>query len=483
MDRTPPPVPPPGPRELWVDVMALAGGDGSAQHPAKDLSAVLAPNQRVHLKSGLYRGPFTLPKDVQLIGEGQAVLYVEGAEGAVVSMPEGGALTRLSVQGGRTGVVGAKTVALEQVHFSGHRFAALAMGSGVLSANNVEVEASVPDSAGFVLDATPETPAPEENGTEPPGPRRALDGVKAALSVTLRGADFRGGLKHALDVRGASLELSDSELDGVATPIRVRDSVAVLRSVSLKAGRGPAVFAADSKVSVNGLEVLGHEYAFQARASELAVEGVHAVGSEHASVAAVQCTGSLKKLRLERPGNFAAIQVLSSKLTIGEVEIRDADAAGIMVRQGEVAIDGVKVHGVRAEANAAGTRDTGGDALMLRGCTGTVKRVEIEDAEGVGAWFSAAAAMQVDGLSCRRCGLGAMLVELASRIQASRVTVDGAHGPAVSVIDHGQLELAGLSSHGAEVPVWAECGNGAIAKVSGVEGQAQPSSPCVLVKK
>ncbi len=469
--------------DLWVDAMALPGGDATAQHPAKDLNEVLGPNRKVHLRSGLYRGPFTLPAKVELIGEGEAVLYAEGAGAAVVTMPEGGALRRLSVQGGEIGVVGAKAVSLEQVHFSGHRRAALSMSSGVLEANSVEVEATVPDSAGFLLDATPGRAPPEETGKEPPGPLRPLDGVKAALSATVRGADFRGGLQHALDVRGAWLELSDSELDGVASPIRLRDSVATLRSVALKAGRGAAVFAAGSRLSVSGLEVLGHEYALEARTTELSVDGLTATGSEHASVAAVKCTGSLKRLRLERPGNFAAAQLVGSKLSVSDVEIRDADAAGLMVRQGTIALDGVKVHAVRAETNAAGPRETGGDALMLRGCTGTVSHVEIEDAEGVGAWVSVRAQLRIEELSCRRCGLGALLVELASRVTAQKVSVDGAHGPAVTVTEHGQLELTGLVSHGAEVPVWAECGNGAIAKVSGIEGQAQPSSPCVLVKQ
>jgi hypothetical protein len=251
-------------------------------------------------------------------------------------------------------------------------------------------------------------------------------------------------------------------------------------SVAVKAGRGPALFAAGSKLSVSGLEVLGQEYGLDARTSELGVHGLTVRGSERAGLAAVRCHGELTRLRFERPGNYAALQLLSSKLSVSDVEIRDADAAGMMVRQGELELDGLKVRGVRAELNAAGSPDTGGDALMLRGCTGTLKHVDIEDAEGAGVWFSAKAEMSVEGLSCRRCGVGAMLVELASHVVARQVTAEGAHGPAVTVSEHAQLELSGLISHGAEVPVWAECGNGAVAKVSGLEGQAQPSSPCIL---
>src|SRR5262245_30643699 len=82
--------PPPAPVELWVDASALEGGDGTEARPLKTLGAALESARavgaaHVHVRTGLYRGPFTLPAGWAIDGPESAVLFVEGAEGQVLS--------------------------------------------------------------------------------------------------------------------------------------------------------------------------------------------------------------------------------------------------------------------------------------------------------------------------------------------------------------------------------------------------------------
>ncbi len=468
----PPPAPPPpavAPKAIWVDVMG-PGGDGSPEHPAKDLAAVLAPGLELHLRSGLYRGPFTLPAGVKLVGEGQAVLFAEGGEATVVTAPEGAQLTRLSVQGGGVGLTGAGKLDLDQVHFSGHRRAALVMNRGELHASGLEVEATVPVTPGFVLDATPEATGPV------PLPPRGFP-----VLAVVRSTRFFGPFHHALDLRGGGLELRDVTFEGAEDPLRVRDAVASLIRVAARGGRGAAVFASHAQLEVRELEVLGHEYALDARETNVALDGAKVKLTEHAGLALVKCTGVLHGLHLERPGSFAGLQLLGSNLEIEELEVVEADAAAVVVRQGEVKLSGLRIHGVRAEKDA-GRGESGGDALMLRDCKCSVHGAEVEDAQGAGAWVSAAAVADLNGLTCRRCELGALVVELASKVTARHVTAQGAHGPAISVLEHAQLEVSGLEVSQAQVPIWAECEKGAAVRASGLAGQEQPGSPCIALK-
>ena len=92
---------------LYVDERALAPPDGSIQLPFRTLAEALATASStepvvIELASGIYEGPFVLRKNLVIRGRGGAVVL--RADGEVVVTAQGGALDRVFIQGGKTGL-------------------------------------------------------------------------------------------------------------------------------------------------------------------------------------------------------------------------------------------------------------------------------------------------------------------------------------------------------------------------------------------
>lgn len=438
------------PIEVWVDGSVPEGGDGSRNAPLRQLGPALGPGVIVHLRSGLYGGPFTLPDGVRLVGHGEVVLYAEG-ETTVLTAPGAVSLEGLSVQGGFIGLDARGTAGLHRVHFSGHRRVALT-ASGTLTLEDAVLDGTVSETMGVQLTA----------------------GAKAVL----RQLRFTGAFRRAVDATGATLTVDDLKSEGPAQALHVEHSDVTASKLAVAGGTGPAVFAAGGTLTLTDTTVNGHEYALQARKTALTVRTFRSNRVQLAAIATVDCTGTLEDLSVEQSGTYGALQLLDSTLKVKKVKVKQARTTGIFVRKGKVTLEDATVEQTRGDRDGSG-----GDALHVRDADVTATNLVVRDAEGVGAYASAAARLNLSRFSCERCRVGALLAELAADLTAKGVTTRGGEGPAISVLDKATATLEDADLVTTQIAIWADCDQGAHVTVRRVKSNLPlPASGCIEVE-
>ena len=199
--------------EVWVDAFSAAGGDGSSAHPLKAIPSPLPDGVTVHLRSGLYSGPFVLGPGTRLEGTGEVVLT--GEAGQTVVSATSATLEGLSVQGGAIGLEAGAGVVLTRVHFSGQR-AQAAVVHGTLKLSDAVFEASVEGIDGVLVE---------------PG---------AALEAST--VKFSGGFKRAVMSQDATLTLDKLTGEGVKTLLNATGGTSTLTDLRASHGSGPALF-------------------------------------------------------------------------------------------------------------------------------------------------------------------------------------------------------------------------------------------------
>lgn len=432
--------------DRWVDASAGDGGDGSAAHPFKSLAAALAPGAKIHLRSGLYLGPWTLPPGVKLVGHGEVVLYAEG-EGTVVTA-DAATLEGLSVQGGFTGVRATGAVTLRRVHFSGHRREALVV-TGALTLEDSVLDGSVTETIGVQLQR----------------------GARAKLSKVR----FTGGFRRAVDGDGAELEADEVHSEGPSQALHLLGGRAVVRTLTVAGGSGPGIFAAEGELTLTDAAVNGHEYGLQALNEKLTVNRFTSRRVQLAGIATVRCTGRLDAVTTELSGSYGGLQLLESELDLQGVTIKAATTTGVLIRLGRARLTDVTVEGVRKDSDGSG-----GDGLHVRDAVVQVANVRVRDAEGVGLVATAAAQLKVVRLSCERCRVGALVSERASVVAVKGLTCRGGDGPAIAVLDNARVELEDADLTVVEAPIWAECDQGARVSVKRMKSNLSlPPSGCI----
>ena len=150
--RLPEPVPTPPEvhrAEVWVDAFSAAGGDGTSARPLKTVPQPVPTDAIVHLRAGLYPGPFVLGPGARMEGVGEVVLT--GEAGQTVVTADGASLEGISIQGGAIGLEAGAKVSLTHVHFSGQRRQA-AVVHGQLTIADSRFEASVEGIEGVVVE-------------------------------------------------------------------------------------------------------------------------------------------------------------------------------------------------------------------------------------------------------------------------------------------------------------------------------------------
>ncbi|MBK7861098.1 MAG: hypothetical protein IPJ65_21310 [Archangiaceae bacterium] len=436
----PQPAPPPRPEE-WIDASAPEGGDGSRERPLK----AFAPRAGfvTHLATGLYEVA-SLPDDARLVGGKAVVLHLQG-ELAL----EKAALSDLAVQGGAVVVRG--EVALERVTFSGQPKVAVTVArEGTLTFRGGSIDGLVPETRGVVVLG------------------------RAALS----GLTFGGALRHAVTVEGGAATVSDSRSQGAAEAVHVQAGSATVSRVSVERGRGPAFFVAAGSLELDEVRVLGHEYAvLTAPKATLRVDGLRSEGAQYCGLGLVSSTATLKRVEVVRPGSHGAIEALESDTRIDGLTIRGAVDLGVVVRLGRLDARAVRIDGVQ------GSEGSGGDGITLRDASARLADLVIENTGGSGVVATQVSTVEVDGLTCRRCTYGALLVERRAFVRAKNVVSVGAREAAVNVPDDGVLELDGLEVQGGGPGVWAECRPGSRVVLSGkLPPAAALSGSCIQLR-
>lgn len=435
--------------QVWVDAFAAPGGDGSRARPLKAVPP-LPPGVELHLASGLYAGPFVLPDDALVEGRGEVVLFAEG-DVTVVSASRA-SLSHVAIQGGATGLLASGAVTLDGVRVSGFRKIGVRAEQARLDARGLTVEGTI---AGTL-------------------------GVSASGGVTtVSRASFTGGLSRALMLDGGRAVLRRVESTGAKTLVQSRACDLDAEGLSAAAGSGPALFVSGGRAVLRDVAVLGHEYALQlASGARAEVSGFSSKGALMGAISTLASEATFTKVEIERSGVHGAFELLDSTTTVSDARIREAQSLGLWVRKGRARLARITVEGVAAEGS--GERQSQGDAFQFRDAEIDADELTVRDVEGSAVYATAVATVRLGTLRAERTAWGALLVERGAKVTANEVVSVASRGAAVSVLDHGTLVLHRLEASGAEVPLWAECGEGADVELGAVISKvAQPASPCV----
>jgi len=438
------------PLEVWVDASALAGGDGSQATPWRELRPALAAPAVVHLRSGLYEGPFTVGKGSRLVGHGVVVLFVEGP--GVVLEATDARLEEVQVQGGDVGLVATGHVSLAAVTFSGQRQVAVSV-RGQLDAERLSLDGSISGTVGLE--------------------------VRPTATATVRQSRATGGFQKAVRSEGR-LVVSAFDSKGPATAIHATAGEVTLTGLTAEGGRGPGVFLAQTKASVQDTTVRRHEYGILTREAALTGSQLTVERTARAALGLNGGTSSLDHLTVSAPGDLAGVQVLGGSATLSTVVIRGAVGTGVFSRAAELTLRTVDIDGVSKDVS--GGKETNGDAVEVRGGKLNATALELTRAAGTGILATVGAVVELDGIHCVEPGIACLLAERGADVRAKAVRVDRPVQAAFAVPDEASLEL--------EFPVvapipamwlYAECSAGAQVwlTLSPDEKLPERMSPCV----
>lgn len=453
---TPPPLleAPRVPRqEVWVDAYSAAGGDGTSAKPLKAVPDPIAPGTALHLRSGLYAGPFILGEGVTVEGHGEVVLT--GEAGQTVVTATGATLQHVSVQGGALGLEAGPGVQLSDVRFSGQRKLA-ALVRGRLQVEKALFTASV----------------------------EGIDGLSVERGATLELKDtkFEGGFRRAVLSEGGTLALTRVTAEGPRTLLHATGAASRLTQVSSTLGSGPALFFSGGTATFRGGEILGHEFGVQlTRGAQVELSELVVQRSAQACVSAVGSTLSVSKSTFTGCGSAGAFSLQTSKTQLRGVEIVGSREMGVFVKQGTLTLDDVKISKV-----SAGPDRSLGDALHVRDEAQVRGEgpVTVTDVDGSALFASSFSRVELSSLAVERAGNSALFIERHAEVTFGTLLVRGGAGPAIVVPDRASVQVKSLSvAGGNEMPVYAECSAGASVELGRLESTVQQlPSRCVLVK-
>lgn len=442
--------------EVWVDAAWWRPGDGSRARPLRSLAEALArPGPlTVHLAAGEYRGPFTLPADVRLEGEGPAtVLLMEGPEGTVLRASGstggspgnpglGGVLLRnLEVRGGTWGleVTGSARVSVEKVGFSGQRQGAVRVSAGRFEAVDARFEASVSETVGVLLEASEGAPSPS-----PP------------RSLWLRGTSFTGPFRRAVRLRGAESQalLEDVRFAGPVTAVGMDGGHAEVRRAGAEGGRGAAFSVVEGSLVMRDVRVLGHELAVSAmRAQRLEVRGLLSVGAERAGLGVVASRGVLlEDVVVRGSGSHGALQLTTSDVDVRRLHVEGAAEYGVVAVGGSLRLRDGTVVGVSSADGVTG------DGLHLRQVRADVEGVVIRRTTGACVLAAQNARVLLRDAELERCGQAALLVDTLATLDATGVAARDSGETVLAAMGEGDLRVDALDARGSRQGLlWAEC--------------------------
>ncbi len=409
----------------------------------------------MHLRAGVYSGGLHLEGGVTLEGSGEVVLA--GGDGAeVVVTAQDAELVGLSIQGGRTGLEAGAGVKATRVRFSGQRQRA-ALVRGGLALTDAQLVANV----------------------------EGIDGIVVARDATLEATRLRceGGFRRAVSTEGGTLVLRQLRGEGVKTLVHALEARSTVEAVRARGGAGSALFFAGGTLELSGAEVEGHEYALHlSRGVEASVTGLQARGALVACVAASGATLTLGASRLWQCGAGGALSLMSGRTWLDQVEVKDAQELGVLVRQGEL-----ELRGPLSVTRVSGANGALGDGLHVR--EGKVRDLggahTFSELDGSAVFASAFADVQLGQVTVERARSSAFFVERRAQLRVGHALVRGGGGPALAVPDQARARLDALFvAGGNESPVFAECQSGAEVSIGRLETTVpQVPSRCVELER
>ncbi len=433
--------------ELWVDAFSAPGGDGSRERPLRVVPSPIPDGVHLHLRSGLYAGPFSLGNGTQLEGHGEVVLT--GGAGEVVLSASDATLVGLSLQGGDVGLLAGKNVKATRVRLSGQRRLA-ARVVGDLSLEGVTAVASVEGIDGLQVDRG------------------------GALSV--KGGVFSGGFRRAVTTEGGRLSLTQLEGEGVKSLVHAIDAELQLTTASAIAGVGPALFIAGGHAQLTKLSVRGHEFGLQlAREADVTVDGLVVSGTAQACVSEVNAKLTLRRAELSACGLSGAVMLLGGATKLSQLTVGNTREVGVLLRQGALSLEDSTFSFISASGDALG------DAVHVRDAVARLDRVRVTDVDGSALFASALAEVTGGSLEVERSHQAALFVERGSQVTLESLLVRGGFGPSVIVPDAAKVTLGTLSvAGGNDLPVYAECQAGARVALGRLESTVQQlTSACI----
>lgn len=435
----PPPKPEPVPVDVWVDAFAAEGGDGSSDKPLRQPPNVLAPKTRLHVRSGLYAGPFQFSDGARVEGVGEVVFT--GTPGQTTVTAHDAELVNLSVQGGDTGLVAGPEVVLRAVRFSGQRQRAVTV-NGALTANDVTLVSSVEGIVGVLVS---------------PGAKLVADDLK-----------LEGGFRKGVECLQGATTLRRFSAQGAKAAVHLNECGATLVDGTVRGGSGPAVFAVQGTLDVQRLTVRGQEYGLQlAAGAKATVSGLVVEQTAQACVSSQRAELTLTKSELKACGLSGAVVLFESTATVEDTTISSTQEVGILIRQGQATLKGLRLSQISAPSESLG------DALHVRQATVKLDDVRVSDVTGSALFVSAFAQVEVGRLEVERARQAALFVERHSKVAVDALLVRGGGG-AVVVPDEASLTMRTLSvAGGTELPIYAECQQGASVQVGRVESTTQ----------
>ncbi|MFT3706316.1 MAG: right-handed parallel beta-helix repeat-containing protein [Archangium sp.] len=434
---------------VWVDSFAAPGGDGSSERPWKNVPSSLPPRAVLHLRSGVYTGPFVF-EAVRVEGHGEVVLTAEAGQTTVTATRT--ELTSLSIQGGEVGLAVPAGAAVKgtTLHFSGQRkLASRVEAGGTLSLEKSELIASV----------------------------EGVDGVSISGHLVARELKLEGGFRRGVWCERGSFEVRGLSARGVKAPVHASDCAGSLGSLDVEAGAGAAVFSAGSTLEVKGLVVRGSEFGLQlTRHSKVRAAGLDVARTQVDCVSALQSELTLSDSQLTACGNGGAVLLQDSTAWLSGLDVHDTPDLGVLARQSTLDVKDSKFTRI-----TSGNGQALGDAIHARQSKTVLVGVRVSDVEGSGLFATAFAEVEVKSLEVERARQSAVFVERRSVVKVDSLLVRGGGGGAILVPDQARVSVRSLSvAGGTELPIYAECNEGAEVEVGRIESTVQQlKSRCI----
>lgn len=432
------PVVPSEPPVLWVDAFASEGGDGGVGAALKTMP-VLREATRVHLRSGLYAGPFTFPAGTSLEGHGEAVLFVEGA-GTVVTANEPLQLKHVSIQGGAVGVLATAQLTLDQVKFSGHRVAALQVFDAGVEARTLGISSRL-DTVG-------------------------VDAINA--SVTLSGVKLDGPLSFGVRAADSAVRLSKVSSVGPASVVQVLRGSLDLDRLDASGGMRTAVSLSSARGGLTNLDVTGFEYAVLSVKSTVELAHAKLRGARFCGASFLNSKPTLDDVAIERAGSGGGVQLLDSDSEVKTLTVSNTLSSGLLVRKGRARIGSLVVRDLRGEPGPDGALFSG-DGLQVRDAEVELTSLEADTIDGAGVYASNVAKVVAKRIDVRSSGFGAAVVERKSMLFAESITSRASRGPSIAAPEDALIDVKWLSAQGGDVSVWADCATGSFVTVGAID--------------